>query len=204
MMKKTESDTAAGRGAVAAALTNYTRTKKFAVGGLMVAFGMILPQMFHLTGVPQSGMVFLPMHIPVLLSGYLLGPWFGILIGLICPTLSAVTTGMPALGRLPFMMIELALYGFVSGFFFQNLGLYRKKGGIYISLVFSLLAGRLGYAAAILIAAALFHIQAGGMTAVVIATATGLPGIIIQMLLIPTMIYTLKRGGMLNEFYRES
>ncbi len=80
--------------------------KKITVGGLLIALALVLPMAFHLTGVPQPGQVFLPMHIPVLLGGFVLGPVFGFFVGLFSPIISSVLTGMPAVGRLPFMMIR--------------------------------------------------------------------------------------------------
>ena len=54
--------------------------KKITVGGLLIALALVLPMAFHLTGVPQPGQVFLPMHIPVLLGGFVLGPVFGFFV----------------------------------------------------------------------------------------------------------------------------
>ena len=81
----------------------------------MTAFAILLPQAFHLTGIPQSGQIFLPMHIPVLISGFVLGPVFGLFIGVLSPIISSLLTGMPDSFRLPFMIAELASYGFMSG-----------------------------------------------------------------------------------------
>lgn len=101
--------------------------KKITVGGLLIALALVLPMAFHLTGVPQPGQVFLPMHIPVLLGGFVLGPVFGFFVGLFSPIISSVLTGMPAVGRLPFMMIELAVYGLVSGLMYNTFKFNKKK-----------------------------------------------------------------------------
>lgn len=177
-------------------------TKKFAVGGLLIAVGLILPQMFHLTGVPQSGIVLLPMHIPVLLAGFILGPWFGLALGGICPLLSTFMTGMPPFAILPFMMIELALYGFSSGLLFHKLSLHKKKFGIYLSLLIALVLGRIGYAITLMVAGGLFNMKVNSPTAVITSAITGLPGIVIQLIIIPSLIYALQRGGRLEEFYQ--
>ena len=107
--------------------------KKITVGGLLIALALVLPMAFHLTGVPQPGQVFLPMHIPVLLGGFVLGPVFGFFVGLFSPIISSVLTGMPAVGRLPFMMIELAVYGLVSGLMYNTFKFNKKKMGIYFT-----------------------------------------------------------------------
>ena len=73
-------------------------TRQLTVSGFFIALGLILPMLFHLAG--GMGVVFLPMHLPVLLAGFFLGPRFGLLVGIITPLLSSLLTGMPPL--LPF------------------------------------------------------------------------------------------------------
>ena len=176
--------------------------KKITVGGLLIALALVLPSAFHLFGVPQPGQVFLPMHIPVLLGGFALGPVFGLFVGTISPLVSSFLTGMPAIGRLPFMMIELAVYGFASGLIYSSHA--KKKFGIYISLISSMLAGRVAYAIALFIASNLMGVECGGVMAAVTATVSGLPGIIIQLVMIPPVIYTLERSGYLDRHFRKS
>lgn len=176
--------------------------KKITVGGLLIALALVLPSAFHLFGVPQPGQVFLPMHIPVLLGGFALGPVFGLLIGVISPLISSFLTGMPTVGRLPFMMIELAVYGFVSGLLYS---IYTKrKFGIYTSLILAMLAGRCAYALSLFAATLLSGIQFGGPMAAVTATVTGLPGIVIQLVIIPPIVYSLERSGYLDRHFRKS
>ena len=157
--------------------------KKITVGGLLIALALVLPMAFHLTGVPQPGQVFLPMHIPVLLGGFVLGPVFGFFVGLFSPIISSVLTGMPAVGRLPFMMIELAVYGLVSGLMYNTFKFNKKKMGTYISLLTAMLCGRIVYAISLFVAVNLMGIQCGGPIAAVTATVSGVPGIIIQVLM---------------------
>ena len=114
-------------------------TRKITYGALIIACAVVLPQLFHLSGIPNSGAVFLPMHIPVLLGGFILGPLFGALIGVLSPLISSLLTAMPAPARLPFMMIELAGYGFFAGLMYHTLGFSRKKLGTYISLISAML-----------------------------------------------------------------
>ena len=167
--------------------------KKITVGGLLIALALVLPMAFHLTGVPQPGQVFLPMHIPVLLGGFVLGPVFGFFVGLFSPIISSVLTGMPAVGRLPFMMIELAVYG---------LKFNKKKMGTYISLLTAMLCGRIVYAISLFVAVNLMGIQCGGPIAAVTATVSGVPGIIIQVLIIPPVVYALERSGYIDRHFR--
>lgn len=175
------------------------KVKKITFGGLMLAFAVLIPQMFHLTGNIQNGQMFLPMHMPVLLSGLILGPYFGTVIGILSPIMSTTMTGMPTFARLPFMIIELAAYGFFSGLLYKGFRLCKHKLGLIIVLVLSMLIGRLVYAASLFIASELLQIPCGGIMAAVTATVNGLVGIAIQLTLIPIIVIALERSGFLDK-----
>lgn len=181
-----------------------SHTYRLTVGAIMLAFGIILPQLFHLTGIPQAGEVFLPMHIPVLLAGFLTGGAYGATVGFLAPLISSILTGMPAAPRLPFMIGELAVYGFVSGLLYHSRGLKSKKLGSTVTLVSAMLAGRVFYAAMLWVAANAFHIDCGGAVAAVTATIKGIYGIGLQMLVIPPLVYAAKKGGFVIEKNRKS
>ncbi len=180
------------------------KVKKIAYAGLFIAMGILLPQLFHLSGLPQSGSIFLPMHIPVLFAGFILGPLYGALIGVLLPIISAILTGMPPAARLPFMIAELMTYGFFCGYLYLNRGFFRKKFGIVSTLVISMIAGRIIYAIMLFFSVFLLGMDTGGPVAAITALLMGIPGIIIQIVIIPTVIYSLKRGGFLNEFITKS
>ena len=72
-------------------------TRKITYGALIIACAVVLPQLFHLSGIPNSGAVFLPMHIPVLLGGFILGPLFGALIGVLSRSSAACLRQCPRL-----------------------------------------------------------------------------------------------------------
>lgn len=91
---------------------------KMGASAVFVAFGMILPVMFHFVG--AIGSIFLPMHIPVLMAGLFLGPVSGLTVGVMTPMLSSLLTGMPPLMPvLPLMPLELAVYGALSGYLYR-------------------------------------------------------------------------------------
>lgn len=163
------------------------------LGAMLLTLSIILPQIFHLTGIPQVGAVFLPMHIPVLLTGFLLGPVYGAVIGVIAPVVSSLITNMPALARLPFMVGELAVYGLASGLFYHTFKLRTKKFGIIVSLTAAMLLGRIFYALMLLAASKLLHIECGGVAAAVSATVTGVYGIVLQLITIPPIVYAIGR-----------
>ena len=171
-------------------------TKKLTYMGLLLAIALILPQVFHFAG-PQSGSIFLPMHIPVLIAGLLLGPVYGLILGIAAPIVSFLLMGMPPLPRLPFMVGELMAYGFFSGLFYSYFK--EKSWGLLVSLVLSMICGRGVYGIMLIIATNLLQMNVGGFAAMLTATSTGIPGMIIQVIFIPLLVYALESKGVKHE-----
>lgn len=170
------------------------RSRKIVLCGLFCALGVLLPQAFHIFG-SAAGMVFLPMHIPVLMAGLFVGPMCGLAAGVVSPVLSCLLTGMPAPVKLPFMLAELVGYGFFSGLFSWLLEKNGKHGAgwIYPALVGAQAAGRGINALAILAAAHLLHVEQVSVLSVWTAFVAGLPGIVIQLIFIPPLVMVLKK-----------
>src|SRR5690625_6223104 len=90
-----------------------TKTVNLVIAGLLLAIGIIIPSIFHLTSLP--GIIFLPMHIPVLLGGFLLPPYLALMLGAVTPLLNNLVTGMPLLfPNAIIMAFELATYGLIA------------------------------------------------------------------------------------------
>lgn len=160
----------------------YTNIRKIVIAGLLLATGVILPFLFHVVGI--SGIIFSPMHIPVLLGGFILGPSLGALVGMLTPLLNFITTGAPPMPILWVMVIELGLYGLVTGTIYKLL-----KGKVIMTLIISMIIGRLGGALAAFILANLFNLgRLNGMMFLKTAVVTAWPGIVIQIILIPMLV----------------
>lgn len=155
-------------------------------GAVLIAFGVLLPMAFHLVG--ALGPVFLPMHIPVMVSGFYLGPYYGLWVGLLTPVLSSLLTGMPPLlPMMPLMAVELSVYGLVCGY------LYRRRGvGIWAALIAAMAAGRLAAAIAAYGLVALFAFKIAPVAFLTGAVLTGLPGITLQLMLVPPIVRRLR------------
>ena len=111
-------------------------TRQLVLTGLFLAIGILIPMFSHTFGI--SGLIFLPMHIPVLLCGLVCGWRLGGLVGFIVPLLASLLTGRPPIYPVGLAMaLELATYGIVAGL------LYRQKANnIFISLIGAMLVGR--------------------------------------------------------------
>ncbi|PWB68260.1 ECF transporter S component [candidate division GN15 bacterium] len=155
---------------------------------LYLALAILLPIAFHAFGL--GGRLFLPMHIPPLLAGFLVGPSSGVVVGLLAPLLSYLLTGMPPTYAVPLMSLELPMYGLVAGVAYRKLHL-----NIYVALVLAMIVGRLMFGLGLFVlgmfielpyTAATFFSTGG-------AIVTGLPGIAVQIVLIPLIVAAFNR-----------
>lgn len=170
---------------------NKFETKPLVGAAFFTALGVLFPQLFHLFGA-VNGRIFLPMHIPVLLCGFLCGKRYGALCGLIVPLISSAATGMPVLYPTGIaMMAELAVYGFVTG-------LLSERLSVYPSLVGAMLAGRAVSGAANLVLLGMAGKAYTLEAFVSVSFLTAAPGIAIQLAAVPLLVAALKRAGLLD------
>ena len=157
---------------------------------MLIALAITLP---FLTGqIQQIGNMLCPMHIPVLICGFICGPYYGLLVGGISPLLRSVCFGMPnifpeAVG----MSAELMAYGFFSGFIYRLLP--KRKLSIYISLVLSMLIGRVVWGCVRALLYGVFGAKFSLAIFIAGAFTKAIPGIILQLILIPVLVLTLER-----------
>lgn len=166
--------------------------KKLAVTAMLFAVGMVLP--FFIGQIPAIGKMLLPMHIPVLLCGFIVGWQYGALIGFLLPIVRGLVFGMPPMyPNAVAMAFEMAAYGFVSGYLYSH-ARWQCTKMLYISLVTAMLAGRIVWAFAEVI---LLGICGNIFTWKMFAAGAFLntiPGIIVQLTLIPLIMVALRRA----------
>lgn len=170
-----------------------TSTKKMIITALCIALCVVLPYAFHV--IPDGGSIFSPMHIPVLLCGLVCGWKYGLVSGLAGPFLSSVITQMPPMGYLPPMLVELAVYGFASGFGFYPCRVKKYMPYVYLRLLCAMLLGRVaaGAAKAWVFMPGTFTAQMWVMSYFV----TAWPGIVLQLILIPVILVALRKAKVL-------
>lgn len=171
--------------------------KKSMITAVCIALCVVLPMAVH--SIPNAGTLLSPMHLPVLLCGLICGWPFGLLCGLAGPFLSSLITGMPGMAYLPTMMIELAVYGFISGLLMKLIHSGKLLADLYISLICAMLAGRIlaGAARALIFARGTYSIS---------VWATGyfiscFPAIIIQLLLLPVLCIAVEKARLIPVRY---
>ncbi len=169
-------------------------TRKLVLTAMFIAIGVVLPQAFHM--IPNAGSVILPMHIPVLVSGFVLGPVYGLVCGVLTPALSHLIFGMPPAPVLPSMICELACYGLMTGLLYRVLKIENGTVKIYAVLILSMLCGRVLYGIlnALIFRAGSYSLPAWTSAAFV----TALPGIVIQLVLIPLLISRLQKAHLIE------
>lgn len=164
---------------------------------LYLAIALVLP---FVTGqIPEIGAMLSPMHIPVLLCGFVCGwPW-GLTVGLIAPLLRCLLFGMPTLYPTAIAMtFELAVYGAVSGILYKLLP--KKVWNIYVSLLAAMILGRIVWGAARYVLAGLSGSEFPLSMFFAGAVLNAIPGIILHIVLIPVLVLMLKKAGLtLNE-----
>lgn len=172
-----------------------THTRQLVFAGACAALGLVLPAAFH--AIPNAGGIFLPMHIPVLLCGFLCGGGWGLACGALVPVLSHLLSAMPPAAVLPGMVCELAVYGLVAGLLFRFVRTKNRLANIYIALLGAMLCGRAlsGLANGLLFRAGQYTFAAWLSASFV----TALPGIVIQLLVLPALVYALQRAKALPQ-----
>ena len=164
--------------------------KKLILAALFLAMALVLP---FLTGqIPEIGAMLCPMHIPALLCGFFCGwPW-GLMVGIVAPLLRSVTFGMPPMFPVAICMaFELATYGAVSGALYQKLP--KKKASIYVALLVAMVVGRLVWGAAQFVCMGLNPAAFGFAAFWAGAITSAIPGIIVQIVLIPLLVMALEK-----------
>ena len=165
--------------------------KKLVYSAMCLALCLVLP---FLTGqIPEIGSMLLPMHIPVLLCGFLCGGGWGAAVGFCAPLLRFAIFSMPPMPGCISMAFELAAYGLVVGLLHKKLG--KSMKGIYGSLICAMVAGRLVWGVAQM---AIMGLSGGSFpfsAFVAGAFTAAIPGIVLQLVLIPALVKALDKAG---------
>jgi thiamine transporter ThiT len=165
------------------------------LAALFLALAFVLP---FLTGqIREIGSMLCPMHIPVLLCGFICGwPW-GLIVGFAAPLLRSVTLGMPVLFPSAICMaFELAAYGAVSGLIYKYLP--KKKPYIYVALITAMIVGRVVWGVCMFTCLTAKGGSFGLSAFVAGAFTNAFPGIIVQIILIPIIVMLLENTNVIN------
>ena len=167
--------------------------KKLVFAALCLALCIVLP---FLTGqIPQIGGMLSPMHIPVLLCGFLCGWPYALAVGLVAPLLHHLMFGMPPILTALVMTFELGAYGAFAGIFYQILP--KKTSCIYVALLLAMLAGRVVYGVASFIILGVSGTAFTFQAFLSGAFLTAWPGILCHIIVIPLIVIALKKANLM-------
>ncbi len=161
---------------------------------LAIASAVVFPQFFHvlgrISGVENAlGELFLPMHFPIILAGLLAGPYVGAISGMLSPVISFYLTGMPNAVLLPFMIVELCVYGLTAGF------LRDYKIPATVKVLITQILGRLIRGIVILLAVYVFSSSKINPAIILTSIPKGVFGIVLQLAVIPLITYRVKNNN---------
>lgn len=162
--------------------------KNLAAAGLLLAIGLVLPYFFMSFG-KEVGTIFSPMDLTILLAGLILGWRYGLVLGIITPIISSFLTGMPPLPIAVTMMFQLGAMGFITG-------MLRNKVNKFLNLIIAEVIGNFLYAILFIIFMGLpthkfYHL-------IFVVFVIGLPGIVLQWIIVPYLSRVLKKAGVYN------
>lgn len=172
-----------------------SNVKKLVYTAVCTALCLVLPLLFH--SVPNAGAIFSPMHIPVLLCGLACGwPW-GAVCGLLGPLVASIS-GMPPLAKVPNMAMECATYGLVAGLMMKYVRTKFTVADLYISIITAMAMGRVvnGLAKTFI-----FAPGTPPFAWVTTSLITGIPGIVMQLIVVPVVVLALTRAKLIPQRY---
>lgn len=164
-------------------------TRRIVWASFLLILGIILPRLINFMGSQMLGNLISPMHIPVFLTALILGPFYGTLVGFTTPLFSTLIFAMPPLTPpiTILMAFELAAFGFFGGYFYSS-----KNRNIYLSLFSAMILGRFVYGLALIIVGPLFAFNPPFIPFIQGVFVTGIPGMVIQLVVIPPLIQKIK------------
>lgn len=157
---------------------------------MCLALCLVLP--FFTGQIPQIGSALCPMHLPVLLCGYLCGPWWAMSVGAAAPLLRHVWLSMPPLTSALGMTFELATYGLVVGLLYRCLP--KNVLGIYMSLLCAMISGRVIWGCAMMIIMGVSSSAFTWSAFIGGAVFNAIPGVVLQLILIPALVTALGKA----------
>lgn len=166
-------------------MERHQKILKMILAGLFLALAYVMP---FLTGqIPSVGNMLCPMHIPVILCGFICGWQYGLLIGILAPLFRSLTLGMPPIFPTAVAMaFELATYGAISGILYKVLP--KKKPFIYVALLMAMIVGRLVWGLVTFICMSVSGNEYTFAVFIASAVTNAIPGIVVQIVLIPILV----------------
>lgn len=171
-----------------------TTPHKITLSAMFMAAGMVLP---FLTGqMQQVGNMLLPMHLPVFLCGLICGWEYGAVVGLVLPLLRSTAFGMPVFYPTAIAMsFELATYGLVAGVLYGR-SQWKCVKALYRAIIVAMITGRVVWGVVEVLLLGVSGNQFTWQMFLSGALLKAIPGIVLQLTLIPAIMLVLNKTGL--------
>lgn len=170
--------------------------RKIVLSAMFLALSFVLP--FFTGQIPEIGSMLCPMHIPVIICGFVCGSPWGLVVGFVAPLFRSLILGMPPLFPTALAMaFELAAYGFMSGFLFKKFP--KTNLLVYIDLIISMIVGRIVWGVVTFILMGLDIEKFGFSVFITSAVINAIPGIILQLILIPVLVIIINKSAVIKK-----
>lgn len=167
------------------------KLQNLVLSAMFLGLGLVLP--FFTGQIQQIGNMLLPMHLPVILCGFICGWKYGLVVGAVTPILRSAVFSMPVMYPSAIAMaFELAAYGFLVGFLFRN-ARWQCLKSLYRCLIISMLGGRVVWG---FVMTVILGLGENGFTLTAFLTGAflnAIPGIIVQLILVPAIMLALNK-----------
>ena len=179
-------------------MINKKNLQQLVLSALFLALALVLP--FFTGQIPEIGAMLCPMHIPVLLCGFICSWKWGFAVGLIAPVFRSLAMGgmPPMFPTAVCMSFELAFYGLIAGLMYKVLP--KKAQYVYVSLITAMIAGRIVWGIAMFACMGLSGGAFGFAAFMAGAVTNALPGIAVQIVLIPIIVIMLQKTKLLKQY----
>lgn len=172
-------------------MKNKILIQKISLSAMFTALAFVLP--FFTMQIEKIGDMLCPMHIPVILCGFICGAPWGLLVGIVSPILRSLVMTMPVMYPTAIgMAFELGTYGLVAGLLYNALP--KKKQYIYVSLVGAMITGRVVWGIARIVMFGFDFTKFGWSAFWAGAVVNAIPGIIVQIVLIPVIVIIIQNS----------
>ena len=172
-------------------MKNKLLIQKTALAAMFIALSFVLP--FFTMQIEKIGNMLCPMHIPVILCGFICGAPWGLLVGIVSPILRSLVMTMPVMFPTAIgMAFELGTYGLMAGLLYNALP--KKKQYIYVSLIGAMITGRIVWGIARIVMFGFDFTKFGWSAFWAGAVVNAIPGIIIQIVLIPVIVILIRNS----------
>lgn len=169
-----------------------SKLNKLVISSILMSLGIVLALVVHATLGILGGQMFLPLHFPIMFIGFLCGMRYGIICGILLPLLNFVLFGRPPFPSNVAMALELLTYGGI-------VGLFRNKINPIFTLLIAIFAGRVVNLFSTLTICGINNSPFAITSFLSMNFVTGLSGIVIQLILIPSVIYALYKAELIEE-----